>query len=173
MKPYYCGVQTSKCWQNRGGVICLPCTRISSAGPLSGGRVSLHRFVNPKYQGEEFPGGPGVKTLCFHCRRRRAQSLVGEPHLGSHRAMSLSAPSSSPISPPLAWVVHPTAANGWAALLDPGHATLEHTLVSIPTHPYLVITFALKCLPLCLQEGRLGHMSDPWSWTLKQTLYTP
>ena len=71
MKPYYCGVQTSKCWQNRGGVICLPCTRISSAGPLSGGRVSLHRFVNPKYQGEEFPGGPGVKTLCFHCRRRR------------------------------------------------------------------------------------------------------
>ena len=94
------------------GVICLPCTRISSAGPLSGGRVSLHRFVNPKYQGEEFPGGPGVKTLCFHCRRRRAQSLVGEPHLGSHRAMSLSAPSSSPISPPLAWVVHPTAANG-------------------------------------------------------------
>ena len=41
-----------------------------------------------------------------------------------------------------------------SSLMEPGHATLEHTLVSIPTHPHLVITSALKCLPCaCRREG--------------------
>ena len=31
----------------------------------------------------DFPGGPVVRTLCFHCRGARVRSLVGE--LRSHK----------------------------------------------------------------------------------------
>ena len=28
--------------------------------------------MSPEFQGEEFPGGPVVRTPCFHCREHRS-----------------------------------------------------------------------------------------------------
>ena len=112
-----------------------------------------------------------VKT-CFHCRRPRVQSLVGEPHLGSHSAMSLSAPGSSPIFP-----------SPWPGLSTPQQPMGEQPYGAWPRysgaysglHPHPSPPchhFCFKVSPLCLQERRLGRMSNPRSWTLKQRLCT-